>query len=325
MACCWSHSDIPYGDVTSWSDSTEWIHPIASGSEVFWSGRPDFLAGEVGDLAWRVYADALSQWVQSYASFSHFGTVDAFTHARTFVQSLRGGLHPVVVLAVPDLFINSYAGGAWRNKFHWSTALDFTGDLNTEIPRQIKAMAFYQNFVLARNEGRYGLTSELDIDINFSWVYFSGLEYAGGSVRHNSVFLTEHRSMAHFQLSGKRPRRRTDLSGVVVPVITVGFSRWVQALQTGTVDSVITEMVLSGPAPAPEVPDDSIIAGLNRIYPQSEGDNVVGLKIFEDVVDWDVSDWQDLHAVQELIDLCYTRPVQTWAPPDDFLGGVDGS
>lgn len=319
--CCWSHSTIPYGEITSWSDSTEWLDPVGSGAEAFWSGRPSFLAGEVGDLAWRVYADALSQWVRSFADFSHFGTVDVMTHARTFVQSLVGGLHPVIVLAVPDLYMNSYDGGAWRNKFHFSTALDWTGDLSTSIPRQVKDGLFYQNFLRARNEGLYGLTTELDIDINFSWVYFPGLEYAGGSVRHNAIFLSQQRSMTHVQLSGKRPRRNTDLSGVVVPIITVGYARWVQAVQTDTINDVISAMVSSGPGPAPGTTDASIIAGLNRIYPQSEGDNEVGLKVFDDVVDWDVVDWQDTHAVQNLVDLLYTKPVHIWSPPDDFVGG----
>ena len=69
--------------------------------------------------------------------------------------------------------------------------------------------------------------------------------------------------------------------------------------------------------PAPTTDDPNIPSGLNRLYPAST-ETEVGLRINDERIDWELSDWQDLLAPQHFIDPLTTAPVQLWSAPDGF-------
>lgn len=325
-SCCW-HEDFQYEiaeEVTTWSRTTEWVDLLAMFSaQSYFTGIPDFVRGNVGLLAWRVYASAVAQYVESYFQYQHTGRPDGFRYSRSTLVERLGGVHPVVVMVVPDRYM-AEATPTWNNRFHLSSALDYTDrDLESSIPEQVKQGGYYQDFITARNQGLHGLTSELDIDINLSFVYFPQLEWPGGTLSHVATFLTRFGGALNVDFRVNIPGDPPSLEGRVTPIITVSYATWVAAVQDAAIDDVIATMARSA-GPAPPVSDLGIVRALNRIYPQSnEGE--IDLLMNGESVGWDGEDWQDDNAVALMQANFAVLPVQLWSAPNAMMEVQSGT
>lgn len=334
MACCWFRNElagvispVPFAEGTDgWCDFTH--SGDVTPHDLYFSGFPDFLQGESAILAWNGYVSSLSQYAESFLRWHHNGFVDSFRFARSNLRQRTGGLHPCVVLVVPDGYMHYYTP-LYDNKFHFSSGIDLRGDLNTTIPRQIKAQTYYTDFIAARNLGfprwpddgdprKPQSTSELDIDINFSFVFFRNLDRAGGSWVHTNVLLSQFGGACHSEFVVKIPERDLGMfESLVVPIITVDYMTWTTGQLNQSTEYLITQYAHTA-GPAPNVQDMSVIEGLNRIYPARTDDTEVGLKINDQVVDWTDSDFTDDLHVSNLIDLMRCMPVQEWSAPSDI-------
>ena len=148
------------------------------------------------------------------------------------------------------------------------------------------------------------------------------MDYAGASIAHNTVLISSFGAGIHSVFAVKIPRRATDLSGVVTPVITVDYTTWLAGQASDRNQDLISDYAHSA-GPAPTVTDNSVIEALNRIYPLVTENNEISLLVNDKLVDWTVDDWEDRLSVQNLIDLMRMMPVQEWAAPNDMQGMED--
>jgi len=344
-SCCWF--DDFQGTVSevidSWENGTDaWQNLNLSGDvpphSAFFSGLPDFLRGNIGQLAWRIYSDALSQYSTVFHRFHHTGRNDVFAYGRSSVTTRSGGLHPIAVLVAPDGYVRWHTP-TWRNKFHYLSiprSSVYGNNIDTDFPAEVKQQQYYVEFIAARNVGfpnwpqngpppKPPGVSELDVDINLGWVNFNNLDYAGFSTAHTTALITRFGGGLHSVFSAKVPRVKIEdglpESVVVVPAVVVDYTTWIAGTANQSKQDVITEYAHTA-QPGPTVNQDtSIIDGLNRIYPLSVDDAEVSLVLNDILVDWEASEWQDVLAVQNLIDLLEVIPVQDWSSPNGFQGG----
>ena len=320
-SCCWYQDfSSTVRAPTSWLSNTHaWIDLAQSGAtSAFFSGIPKYLKGSVAIDAWNKHASAVSQFVSGYFAYHHKGGAEAVHYGRANIRQRFGGLHPVIVLVVPDGYMRNYTP-LWKNKFHWGLETDFSvTDLNTAIPAEVKTYQYYNQFIQAREQGfpnwssddmKPTSTSELDIDINLGFCHFENLERHGGTVSHIASFLASYGSGLSVDFSSYFPPRTDEDDGrLVFPIITVDYTTWIAGQASGEVDLICSYANSAGPAPTTE--DDSIIAGLNRIYPLNQDNITLRSSVNGVVVEYET--------VQELFDQLKFLPVQEWSSPNDM-------
>lgn len=335
MACCWRpgfNSNIV--DPESWSNTSGGWFDLTDNLQPFviFSGIPDWLTGEQGLLAWRIYADAMARFTTSYAAYHHHGEIDAPNYLRTFAGEKFGGTAPVAVFVVPDYYLN-FVQLQYRNKFVWSSALDYTGDVNTDIPQQLMSHPFFTEWRRWRDQepGRGvppqhlpdGSISDDDIDINLSYVYFEDLRLAGGYYFHISTFLTTYGGRLVTAMNGEVPRIDPDLSGFVTPVVIVSRSQWLADIGVSGqgIDKTIAGYAFSA-TPGPNIDDMTILDGFNRIYPNDE-DPQVRMYLNRERVEWTLSDFEDEQSTNRLQGMLDYSPVQEYSAPSEFQAPVE--
>lgn len=330
-SCCWFDDFLSTtGDPTTWADGTDhWTDFVASGEvppyDAFFGGMPAHLLGGIAREAWLSYSAAVSQFVEGYIKYHHTGRVEGSKYGRSLVVERYGGVHPVVVLVVPDGYIRNYTAN-WRNTFHWSFDLDWTrDDLNTYIPAEIKTYPYYEEFIAARELGfpnwpdadmKPESTSELDIDINLVWCRFSDLHHPGGTVAHYSAFLSLFGGGLHCEFTGLVPPN--DIGDrYVAPILVVDYTTWIAGLaETGKTDLGCRYAHAAGPAPT--TTDESIVSGLNRLYPLNQNNVEIVVRVNGEDLELDEDGWDRYDISQRLRYL----PVQEWSAPNDFQGDM---
>ena len=139
-ACCWSRgapNDVILPEFwgkehNGWIDFTQSLDV-----ERVFSGVPVALHGAEGVQVWRVLNEAVKHFAAKYRLVHHKYQVDTLAYLRTYYVNRTGGQVPFIVLVVPDYYIK-YVTPTWKDKFGLTGALDFGGDINLEVPKQIQ-------------------------------------------------------------------------------------------------------------------------------------------------------------------------------------------
>ena len=155
MACCWDpgfngNSTPPQ----SWSiNSLGWMSldiPTERRGAIF-SGSPDWIGGGDSLTAWTVYTNAMSRYLDrrhhliNFHHHARFAQQNSPAWMTTYNFQNFGGLHPVAVFVVPDYYIN-FIRLAYRDKYVFAEDIDFSGDLNTDIPEQLMRHEFFSQW-----------------------------------------------------------------------------------------------------------------------------------------------------------------------------------
>ena len=173
-----------------WLDTEGWYNFLQPGTRDIFSGRQMFLTGDIAHQAIQRITDAMVQFIR-YRKPHHTGELEFPQYLRSEIREDFGGVAPVALFVVPDIFMDYYTP-TWNLKFQFQHAIHLDGDLNERVPEELKASPYYQEFLQARQRG-FPLVpqdaipsdisvSELDIDIQFAYVHFPGLEMHGGRV-----------------------------------------------------------------------------------------------------------------------------------------------
>lgn len=152
MACCWEPGFLgnSLDEIRFWVDTTPgWLDLLMlqpQDPSVIFSGVPDWIGGNDGLTAWRVYQDATRRFLSYQNTYQHHGnSPETPSYMRTWAGERFGGTAPVAVFVVPDYYLN-YVRLDHRNKFVWAEGIDYTGDLNVDIPMQLMSHPFFSQW-----------------------------------------------------------------------------------------------------------------------------------------------------------------------------------
>lgn len=281
MACCWDGTfKGSTGDTKTWvQDHSGWRSFLESFDlQEYLSGFPRFPSVDGSTdmtLVFRSFADAWGSFVNHSFDAQCDGEFSTVAYSRSRVIEDFGGLVPVLFFIVPDYYIN-YPALLYKDKFQFTTALNYTGDVNVSIPEQVKmGDPFFLEWRTWRdttpgqgvpNDELPPSISEDDIDIVLEFVRLPNVQLAGGRVSLLNFLLDNGggRCVSEFRLS--KPPRDPDLAGLATPKIYLERTEYLAARTTGDFN-FSSAAVTAGPAP--EVNDDSILAGFNRLYPNN--------------------------------------------------------
>lgn len=326
--CCWTPADFSTIPPTFWGEGTAaWVDLLSSGAEKFWAGVPSWLSHNEDVTAWRVVNSAHAQlFTAPLIRFSHRDSPENFQYARSDVRERKGSLIPIVVYDIPDIYF-TYGQGIvpYYNKFGLSTALDYTKDINTDIPRQLKAAdPFYLAWKTWKeaNVGNFPnnqpSTTE-DINIFLEWVHLPGVRIDGGAFELRLQGLTNKASLFQSTVEAQYDAVKRDLSGFVTPILYLKRTDIYSALLGYSYDVSVAAQTA---APAPNVSDANITDAMNRIYPNG---NKVDFEFYIHGKRFEREDrWDSPKITQVLYDHFRDSliPVQQWSAPDGFSESV---
>lgn len=343
MACCWAMGfDARIIEPQSWvQNHNGWID--FSGSlpvQTVFSGRPGFLGGTEGSAAWRIYSNAFTQYVYSQFSAHHHGYLSTLDKLRSRVDGAYGGIAPVAVFVVPDLYMEHYTP-LYNNNFKFSSAVTYDFDVAggerhvsdpipnefywTDVVAQLKNDPYYVDFITQRDLGFPSIDpqlwvdagiespSELDIDIALRWIWFPQLLVAGGFSRITTWCLDTFGGLLVTEFKSTLPKEDQPLAGWPIPIIFVKYSPWI-ASAGGDITQFTTVAQTAGPAPG--VQDASIVDGFNRLLPNNEQE-VVSVTINGQQIPDDF-DFDDGFATDRIRSMMSFQPVQSYSAPTDI-------
>ena len=331
-SCCWEPNfDQEFVQDVHWTDTGGWYNFLDPGTRDIFSGKQTFLAGDIANRAVQRLTDALVQFSR-FRKPHHTGENEFLHYLFSDTTEDFGGVAPVAVFVVPDFYMD-YGTPTWNLKFQFQHAIRFQGDLNTTIPEQLKASPYYQQFLDQRASGFPGIpqdvipqdvsVSEQDIDIQFTYVHYAGLEMHGGRVKSVAHFLSNFGGLLKVDVGAEIPPRSfTNMAGVeqmVIPVVFMKTADYLADEAAGFSDPV-TYRAMNNAGPAPGSSDMSIQDGFNRIYPGRFDDGEVYLRVNEVLAEIDFTDNVTLAQIYHLL---HYLPVQAWSAPNVFQEVVD--
>ena len=323
-SCCWSRGapdDLIVEEFwgkehNGWIDFTQSLD-----IEKVFSGVPVALQGAEGVQVWRVLNEAVKHFAAKYRLVHHKFHFDSLAFLRSYYLTRTGGQVPFIILVVPDYYMK-YVTPKFKDKFGLTGALDFGGNINLEIPKQIQdGLPYFIQWRTWRDTTPGlgvpdeflpgGSISDDDIDIQLAYIWSDRLERAGGTYSLRSHFISQFGGLCLVEFDVDIPRKSPDFSGLVVPVLFLSREDFLNPLRQ-PFDSV-NALRLAGPAPG--FTDVSWLHAMNRFYPLST-DQEVRVLINRNEVAWSRKEYEDPFAVSNMHSLLDYIPIQQWSAPD---------
>ena len=133
---------------------------------VVFSGRPPFLGGTHGAAAWRIYANAVSSFALHEVVSHSNGYFSTLSKLRSRSYGSYGGIAPVAVFVVPDLYME-HRTPLYNNKFRFSSAVTYEFDQaggEVHVSDPIPNSFYWADIVRQLKNDPYYLTFISDLD-----------------------------------------------------------------------------------------------------------------------------------------------------------------
>lgn len=363
--CCWHPDPNLFGDnfdLRRWSDATNgWVllpdNPTSDDWSKIFTGVPFFFSNVeergVVNRAWQVIQTGLAQKIQDLKTYAHFGEAESLYAYRSDYSLRRSGSMATVRIVLPDEFLESAGGIAYRSKFGTILSDDYDDgldaicqevhDSNIEVNQRFGAWVQSQP-----SSDLYDEYPKIDCEP----VSFPNAPLHGGSWRIVTHWLTNHGSMmkTEVQMSWKPHPLGNSTMDPVVPYVVVA--------ESDAATQSLSESV-RGASPIDSSDEQTVEDELNQIYGDDYqlrnlsfelwcNDNLFLLSApYSRISRWvngilqyfsvplatpteirhpQLADFflPDNDAVSQINDFLWFRRVQEYSPPNTFLHGGAG-